>query len=116
MLASGFRYLKGSAVLQSTFSVDIVAMVFGMPRALFPVLAVEQFGRRTRGGRLALLARSRSGRSSARSARVGAPHPAPGLAILVAVTLWGVAIAASGCRATGSWLALVFLAWPAPRT
>ena len=34
-------------MLQSTFTVDIVAMVFGMPRVLFPVLADEQFHRGT---------------------------------------------------------------------
>ena len=32
-------------MLQSTFTVDLVAMIFGMPRALFPRLAVVQFHR-----------------------------------------------------------------------
>lgn len=40
---AGVRYLKGRRVLQSTFSIDVVAMVFGMPRVLFPALAVERF-------------------------------------------------------------------------
>src|SRR5437773_10857040 len=39
----GFAYLRGRRVLQSTFLIDIVAMVFGMPRALFPFLAASQF-------------------------------------------------------------------------
>ena len=43
--AHGPAVLKGNQVLQSTFTVDIVAMVFGMPRALFPVLARKQVGR-----------------------------------------------------------------------
>ena len=42
-IREGFAYLKGRRVLQSTFLIDIVAMVFGMPRALFPILAVQQF-------------------------------------------------------------------------
>src|SRR4029453_169431 len=41
----GFAFLRGRRVLQSTFLVDIIAMVFGMPRALFPVLALTQFHR-----------------------------------------------------------------------
>src|SRR4051812_38743247 len=44
-IMTGLRFLKGRPVLQSTFTVDIVAMVFGMPRVLFPVLAVQQFHR-----------------------------------------------------------------------
>ncbi len=39
----GFAFLKGRRVLQSTFVIDLIAMVFGMPRALFPVLAAETF-------------------------------------------------------------------------
>ena len=39
----GFAYLRGRKVLQSTFLLDIIAMVFGMPRALFPVLALTRF-------------------------------------------------------------------------
>ncbi len=41
----GFAYLRGRRVLQSTFGIDIIAMVFGMPRALFTILAVTQFHR-----------------------------------------------------------------------
>ncbi len=44
-VGAGLRYLRGRRVLQSTFTVDIVAMVFGMPRALFPILAMTQFDR-----------------------------------------------------------------------
>ena len=51
---AGVRYLKGKRILQSTFTVDVVAMVFGMPRALFPVLARESVRRRARGRRAAL--------------------------------------------------------------
>ena len=40
----GFRFLKGRQALQGTFVIDIIAMVFGMPRALFPALATTVFG------------------------------------------------------------------------
>ena len=44
-VSAGFRFLKGRSVLQSTFTIDVVAMVFGMPRVLFPALAATQFHR-----------------------------------------------------------------------
>ncbi|MQY15704.1 Enterobactin exporter EntS [Streptomyces sp. RB5] len=38
-VVAGFRYAAASTVLLMSFLVDIAAMVFGMPRALFPQLA-----------------------------------------------------------------------------
>ena len=46
----GFAYLRGHKVLLMSFVVDIIAMVFGMPRALFPEIAHESFGGPTDGG------------------------------------------------------------------
>lgn len=43
-LKEGWAYLKGRRVLQSSFTIDLFAMVFGLPEALFPVLVVTQFG------------------------------------------------------------------------
>jgi ENTS family enterobactin (siderophore) exporter len=33
-----YRFLRGRRALQGTFLIDLNAMVFGMPRALFPAL------------------------------------------------------------------------------
>ena len=41
----GFAYLRGRRVLQAAFGADLVAMIFGMPRALFPLIAASQFQR-----------------------------------------------------------------------
>jgi len=46
----GFAYLRGHRVLLMSFVVDIIAMVFGMPRALFPQVAHQSFGGPTEGG------------------------------------------------------------------
>jgi len=46
----GFVYLRGHPVLLMSFVVDIIAMVFGMPRALFPEVAHESFNGPTGGG------------------------------------------------------------------
>ena len=47
----GLRYLRGRQALQGSYLIDLNAMVFGMPRALFPALATGVFhgGPRTLG-------------------------------------------------------------------
>ncbi len=42
-VVEGFTYLRTQPVLMMSFFVDILAMVFGMPRALFPQIAHESF-------------------------------------------------------------------------
>lgn len=55
-IAQGVSYLRFHPVLLMSFLVDIIAMVFGMPRALFPQVAHEAFGGPRAGGwALALL-------------------------------------------------------------
>lgn len=46
----GFAYLRHQPVLMMSFLVDVIAMAFGMPRALFPQMAHESFGGPTEGG------------------------------------------------------------------
>ena len=46
----GFRYLAGNTVVLMSFVVDLIAMIFGMPRALFPQLAHQSFGGPIEGG------------------------------------------------------------------
>ena len=46
----GISYLRGHPVLLMSFLVDIIAMVFGMPRALFPEIAHESFSGPEEGG------------------------------------------------------------------
>ncbi len=43
-VVEGLRFLKTRQVLMLTFVVDIIAMVFGMPRALFAPLADQVYG------------------------------------------------------------------------
>ncbi|GIF12629.1 MFS transporter [Actinoplanes teichomyceticus] len=47
---AGFRYLAGSRMLLAVLAVDLAAMVFGMPVALFPELAERVFGGPPGGG------------------------------------------------------------------
>ncbi|GAA4190061.1 MFS transporter [Microbispora amethystogenes] len=47
---AGFRCLAGNRLLASVLAVDLAAMVFGMPSALFPELARHVFGGTAGGG------------------------------------------------------------------
>ena len=56
-IADGLRFVRGNQALLGSFAIDLVAMTFGMPRALFAVLAVSVYhagadghGRALRGG------------------------------------------------------------------
>ncbi|MGZ6694276.1 MAG: MFS transporter [Solirubrobacteraceae bacterium] len=42
-IAEGLRFVRGNQALVGSFVVDLAAMTFGMPRALFPVLAVSVY-------------------------------------------------------------------------
>jgi MFS family permease len=42
-IADGFRYVRGHAVVQAVYLVDLNAMVFGLPRALFPAVALTLY-------------------------------------------------------------------------
>src|SRR4029077_19333472 len=41
----GWRRRRRNRLLQATFVIDLIAMIFGMPQALFTFLAVSQFHR-----------------------------------------------------------------------
>ena len=92
----GLRFLRTQPVVTMTFAVDLVAMIFGMPRALFPALAVHRFGGGARtvgflyaalaaGGLVGTVFGGWFGRISRQ-----------GLAVLVSVAVWGAAVIAFG--------------------
>jgi len=43
-MAEGFRHLSSEKLLSATYWIDLNAMIFGMPRAVFPALGVGLFG------------------------------------------------------------------------
>ena len=107
---NGLRFLKGKRVLQSTFTVDIVAMVFGMPRVLFPVLAATQFHRGASVVGWMFSAVAFGALVGALSSGWVGRIRRHGLAILVAVTIWGTAITLFGLSGDRLALALCCLA------
>jgi len=109
-IREGFTYLRGRRVLQSTFVVDLIAMIFGMPRALFPVLAVTQFhgGPEIVGILLAALAAGALAGALTTGWVNRVRHQ--GRAVLWAVALWGACIVGFGLARGNLAVALVFLA------
>ena len=117
----GFRYLAGNTVVLMSFVVDLIAMIFGMPRALFPQMAHESFGGPVEGGTaMALLSAA-----IAVGAVVGGVFSGwlpriqrQGLAVILAIAVWGVAMIgfgvatgfAGGTAGTMLWIALLCLA------
>lgn len=102
-IGEGLRYVKGRRLLLGTFLIDIDAMVFGMPRALFPALGTGLYG----GGAVAVgLLYAAPGAGALLGALftgwVGRVRR-QGRAVIVAVLAWGAAIAAFGLV---PWLAL----------
>jgi len=91
----GLTFLRGQPVIMSVFGIDLLAMIFGMPRALFPALTARLGGGPVLYGFLlssvaagAFIASVTSGWTS----RV--EHQ--GRAVLWAVAIWGAAIAVAG--------------------
>ncbi|MFI8193313.1 MFS transporter [Streptomyces sp. NPDC085946] len=110
-IAEGFRYIARHKVLLLSFLADIIAMVFGMPRALFPQLAAETYAPYGEGLALGLLFAAipvgalLGGLFSGTFSRARR-H---GWMVIGAVVAWGAAIAGFGL--SGSlWLAVVCLA------
>jgi hypothetical protein len=117
----GFAYLRGHRLLLMSFVVDIIAMVFGMPRALFPEVAHQSFLGPSGGGiAFALLFAGipagavLGGIFSGWLSRVRRQ----GLAIVTAIVVWGAAMAVFGgavglaphARTAMLWVCLIALA------
>jgi MFS family permease len=93
-IGEGFRYARSRQELIGTYVVDFVAMVFGMPLALFPALAEGLGGPSALGALYAApavgaLTASVTGRWTKRVHRHG-------LAVMLAATGWGIAIVVFG--------------------
>ena len=95
-IVEGLTFLRRAPVVLATFAADLDAMVFGLPTALFPVLAVTAFhgGAETLG---LLVAAPAVGAVVAvvTTGWVGLVRR-QGRAVLIAVGLWGAAICAAG--------------------
>ena len=109
-IREGLRFAIRRRVILSTFAIDLNAMIFGMPTALFPALALDVF--RVGPAGVGFLAAA-----PAFGAVIGAllsgwvSHVRRvGRAVIIAVAVWGLAIAGFGLSTFSFPLALGFLA------
>jgi len=106
----GFAYLKGRWVLNSTFLIDLDAMIFGMPRALFPVLALTVFHKGPEALGLLYAAPAFGAVIAALTTGWVGRIRRQGLAVIWAVAAWGAAVTLFGLSGRLFLVALFFLA------
>ena len=109
-VVEGLRFARRRRPVLGTFVVDLVAMVFGSPRSLFPAMALDVFMVGPAG--LGLFSSA-----IALGAMLGAFFTGwttrvrrPGRAVLIAVAVWGLGIAGFGLLTFSFPLALLCLA------
>jgi MFS family permease len=111
-VVDGFRYLTLHKILLASFVMDIIAMVFGMPRALFPEMAERTFGDPPGGGpALGWLYAAIPLGAFAFGVFSGWLHGIArhGAGVALAVVAWGAAVVGFGVS-DSLWLAVFFLA------
>jgi hypothetical protein len=108
-IADGLRFVRRSRALLGSFAIDLNAMAFGMPRALFPVLAVSVYGAGASGTGLLFASVSAGATVAALTTRWLEHVRRLGLIVIAAVVAWGFAIAAAGL-VSSLWAAAAMLA------
>jgi len=103
-IREGLRYVRGNQALMGSFAIDLVAMTFGMPRALFAVLSVSVYGAGAEGTGLMYAAVSAGATIAALTTGWIEGARRLGVIVIWAVLAWGAAIAGVG---------LVESLWPA---
>ena len=109
-IREGFSFARKNRLIMSTFVIDLIAMIFGLPRALFPFLIVEQFHRSPETIGLLFAAPALGALLGALTSGWTGRIRRQGLAVIVSVAAWGVAIAAFGLSGTWLWVGLTMLA------
>lgn len=95
-IIEGFRYLKGVRIIQAALLLDLSAMVFGMPTALFPAMGTEVFGGDAFTVGLLYAAPGVGALLAALTSGWVTSVVYQGRAVILAVMGWGIAIAVFG--------------------
>jgi hypothetical protein len=95
-VAAGLRYVRSSNALLGSFAIDIFAMTFGMPRALFVVLSLRLFHAGAAGAGLLYASLSVGATIAALTTGWLAHARWIGRITIAMVLIWGAAIAATG--------------------
>ncbi|MGC5016217.1 MFS transporter [Streptosporangium sp. DT93] len=109
-VVDGLRYISGHPVVLMSFAVDLVAMAFALPRALFPEIVAERFGGSTVAfGWLSAAIAIGSVLGGVLSGWVGRVRR-QGMALTYVIAAWGLTVAAAGL-AGHLWLMVGLLAF-----
>jgi MFS family permease len=110
-IAEGLRFVRSNRALAGSFAIDLVAMTFGMPRALFAVLSLTVYHAGA-SGTGALYSAVAAGATVAVLTSGWIRHAQRlGRIVIGAVLVWGAAIAIAGLvRSIGPAIALLALA------
>jgi predicted MFS family arabinose efflux permease len=95
-VGEGLRFLRGRQAAQGTYLLDINAMVFGMPRALFPALGIGVFHGGAQAVGFLYAAPGAGALVGALTTGWVARIRRQGRAVILAVVVWGASIAAFG--------------------
>ena len=107
-VVEGLGFLLTRPVLMMSFVVDIIAMGVGMPRALFPEVAVTRFGGEAAVGWLVAAIAIGAVAGGLVSGWIGRIRR-QGIALIAVIVVWGLGVAAAGL-AGSLWLAVLLLA------
>jgi MFS family permease len=108
-IAEGLRFVRGNRALLGSFFIDLSAMTFGMPRALFPALSLTVYHAGAAGTGALLASVSAGATVAALTTRWLERARRLGLIVICAVVVWGGAIALAGL-VTVLWAAALLLA------
>jgi MFS family permease len=95
-IVEGLSFVRGRQEIQGAYLLDISAMVFGMPRALFPALATTVFGGGARTLGFLYAAPGAGALIGALTTGWVGRVQRQGRAVIVAVLVWGAAITCFG--------------------
>lgn len=109
-IGEGLRFARSRRPVLGTFVVDLVAMVFGSPRSLFPAMALNVFG--VGAGGVGIMSSAVAFGAMVASFLTGwtTGIRRPGRAVLIAVAVWGLGIIGFGAFTFSFPLALLCLA------
>ena len=108
-VVAGLRYVRHNPIIAGAMLIDLNATIFGMPLALFPALAETRFGGGPDVVGLLYAALAVGGVIASTLSGLFTGLPRQGLAITLAVLVWGIAFIGFGAT-TVLWVALVLLA------
>lgn len=108
-IKEGWSFLRHRRLLQANFAIDLDAMVFGMPTALFPAIGTLILGGDASTVGLLYAAPGAGALAAAITSGWVGSIRRHGRAVIISVIIWGAGIAAFGLS-RNVWVALGFLA------